>query len=76
MRSLTLAWGSCAWTVALSWATMSHSPSPAAPPPAALAMITPPPPPPRSSSGDDRDEEQQEEVTKKLGRCSDDGEPV
>jgi hypothetical protein len=31
---VTLAWGSCASTTALSWATLSHSPSPAAPPPA------------------------------------------
>ena len=35
--SRTLARGSCAWTAALSSATLSHSPSPAAPPPA-LAM--------------------------------------
>ena len=32
--SRTLARGSCAWTAALSSATLSHSPSPAAPPPA------------------------------------------
>jgi hypothetical protein len=38
-EQLTLALGSCASTMGLSWATLSHSPSPAAPPPAALAIL-------------------------------------
>ena len=35
-----MAWGSCACTVALIWATLSHSPSPAAPPPPAVLAIS------------------------------------
>jgi hypothetical protein len=38
-EQLTLALGSCASTMGLSWDTLSHSPSPAAPPPAALAIL-------------------------------------